>query len=89
MISKDKIKQIFCSFDDFCPVFEPELVKRKLSTLKKTRNRKFKMSYSEIVTTTVLFHLSGIRTFKYFYIHYVQGQLKQEFLNTVSYNRFV
>ena len=89
MISKDKITEIFCSIDDFCLVFDPALQKRQLSTGKMTRKRKFTMSTSEIVTITVLFHLSGIRTFKHFYIHYVQGQLREEFPNTVSYNRFV
>jgi len=44
---------------------------------------------SEVVTITVLFHLSGFRTFKHFYIYYLQKHLKQEFPNTVSYNRFV
>lgn len=89
MISKDKITEIFCSIDDFCLVFDPAFQKRQLSTGKMTRKRKFTMSTSEIVTITVLFHLSGIRTFKHFYIHYVQGQLREEFPNTVSYNRFV
>ncbi len=89
MISKDKITEIFCSIDDFCLVFDPALQKRQLSTGKTTRKRKFTMSTSEIVTITVLFHLSGIRTFKQYYIHYVQGQLGKEFPNTVSYNRFV
>lgn len=89
MISKDKITEIFCSIDDFCLVFDPALQKRQLSTGKKTRKRKFMMTTSEIVTITVLFHLSGIRTFKHFYIDYVQKHLYQEFPNTVSYNRFV
>ena len=89
MISKDKITEIFCSIDDFCLVFEPALEKRQLSTGKKTRKRKFTMSTSEIITITVLFHLSGIRTFKHFYIGYVQKHLVQEFPKTVSYNRFV
>lgn len=89
MISKDKITEIFCSIDDFCLVFEPALQKRQLFTGKKTRKRKFTMSSSEILTITVLFHLSGIRTFKHFYINYVQQQLQKEFPNTVSYNRFV
>lgn len=89
MISKDKITEIFCSIDDFCLVFEPAIEKRQLSTGKKTRKRKFTMSASEIVTITVLFHLSGIRTFKHFYIYYVQEQLREEFPSTVSYNRFV
>ncbi len=89
MISTDKITEIFCSIDDFCIVFEPALQKRLLSTGKKTRNRAFTMSTSEIVTITVLFHLSGVRTFKHFYLFYVQKHLKKEFPNTVSYNRFV
>ena len=89
MISKDKITEIFCSIDDFCLVFEPALRKRALSSGKQTRNRKFVMSKSEIITITVLFHLSGFRTFKHFYLFYVQKHLVQEFPNTVSYNRFV
>jgi hypothetical protein len=89
MISNDKITKIFCSIDDFCIVFEPALQKRQISTGKRTRNRKFIMSSSEIITITVLFHLSGFRTFKHFYIFYVQKHLQKEFPNTVSYNRFV
>tara|TARA_R110002073_G_scaffold316502_1_gene489396 strand:+ start:212 stop:1117 length:906 start_codon:yes stop_codon:yes gene_type:complete len=89
MISKDKVTEIFCSIDDFCLVFEPALAKRQLSTGKKTRKRKFTMSSSEIITITVLFHLSGVRTFKHFYLGYVQKHLQEEFPNTVSYNRFV
>lgn len=61
MISKDKITEIFCSIDDFCLVFNPALENRLLSTGKKTRKSKFTMSTSEIVTITVLFHLSGVR----------------------------
>jgi len=89
MYSNDKITEIFCSIDDFCLVFEPALRKRQISTGKKTRNRKSTMSMSEILTLTVLFHLSGHRTFKHFYLFYVQKHLQSEFPNTVSYNRFV
>lgn len=89
MISNDKITEIFCSIDDFCLVFEPALRKRQVSTGKNTRNRKSTMAMSEIVTITVLFHLSDVRTFKHFYMFYVQKHLNGEFPNTVSYNRFV
>jgi len=89
MISTDKITEIFCSIDDFCNVFEPALFKKLISSGKKTRNRKFTMSTSEILTITVLFHLSGHRTFKHFYLFYVQKHLQNEFPNTLSYNRFV
>ncbi|TDN93481.1 DDE family transposase [Salegentibacter sp. 24] len=47
------------------------------------------MSTSEILTITVLFHLSGHRSFKHFYLYYVQEHLQKEFPQTVSYNRFV
>jgi len=89
MISTDKITEIFCSIDDFCNVFEPALDNRSLTNGKKKRNRAFKMSKSEILTITVLFHLSGHRTFKHFYIFYAQKHQQKGFPNTVSYNRFV
>jgi hypothetical protein len=89
MISTDKITSIFCSIDDFCNVFEPALKKRLISNEKTKRNRKFKMSMSEVLTITVLFHLSGCRNFKHYYTGYVQKHLNKEFPATVSYNRFV
>ena len=89
MITTDKITEIFCSIDDFCKYFEPALSKKLISSGKKTRNRKFKMSTSEILTITILFHLSGQRTFKHFYLFYVKKHLQNEFPTTVSYNRFV
>ena len=56
MISKDKITEIFCSIDDFCLVFDPALQKRQISTGKKTRKRKFRMSTSEVVTISFKWH---------------------------------
>ncbi len=53
MISTDKITTIFCSIDDFCLIFEPALKEKQLSTGKKIRNRKFKMSISEILTIII------------------------------------
>jgi len=46
------------------------------------------MSKSEVITIAVLFHLGGFRTFKHFYIYYVQKHMQNEFPQTVSYNRF-
>ncbi len=89
MVSTDEITEIFCSIDDFCIVFDPAWRKRRISTGKKAGNRKSVMSTSEILTITVLFHLSGFGTFKHFYIFYLQKHLVREFPDTVSYNRFV
>ncbi len=88
MISKDKITEIFCSIDDFCKVFELAFQKKLIGDGKKHRNRAFSMSTSEILTITVLFHMSGYRTFKHFYLFYVKEHLNEEFPVTVSYNRF-
>lgn len=89
MICVDKITKLFCSIDDFCQIFEPALKKGLISDGKKRRNRAFTMSVSEIVTITILFHSSGCRNFKHYYIGYVQKHLQKEFPKTVSYNRFV
>ena len=47
------------------------------------------MSTSEIIIIYYLFHLSGFRCFKHFYLFYVQKHMKDLFPDTVSYNRFV
>jgi len=88
MISNDKVTDIFFDIDEFCNVFEPAFAQRLLEDGKKHRKRAFKMSMSEIITIMVIFQLSGHRTFKHFYLFYVQKHMKAEFPNTVSYNRF-
>lgn len=84
----DKITEIFCSIDDFCKEFVPFWKKSLISNGKK-RNRTCKMSLSEIMTIQVLFHLSGYKTFKKFYLGYVCKHLQKEFPDLVSYNRMV
>lgn len=87
----DKITEIFCLVDDFCK--EIEKVKEghiiPETTSKKRRNRKFKLSDSEVITILIFFHLMRFRDLKHFYINYVQKHLISEFPETVSYNRFV
>lgn len=41
------------------------------------------MSMSEILTIMVIFHLSGYRTFKHFYIFYVQKHMQNWFLQSL------
>lgn len=57
--------------------------------LKKTRKKKFTLSTSEIITLTVLFHLSAMWTSNIITYSMSQTELKEKFPNTVSYNRFV
>lgn len=89
MISNDKITEIFFQIDEFTNVFEPALRQRAIAQGKKTRNRPGRMSTSEIMTISVIYHVSGFKNFKHFYIFYVQKHMEKEFPRTVSYNRFV
>ncbi len=50
---------------------------------------KTRMALSEIMTILIMYHLSGYRTFKWYYLHHVMKYQKQDFQNLVSYNRFV
>lgn len=87
---KDKITEIFYLVDEFCKEYDQiqqgHVILEKTS--KKTRNRKFILSDSEIITILVVFHNGQFRNFKHFYINYVQKHLDKEFPQTVSYNRF-
>lgn len=85
MIDYDKITDIFCIVDEFCQEFDRIVEKNLLGNPSK---RPPKMSMSEVISILVLFHLGGFRTFKHFYIFYVQRHMQNEFPETVSYNRF-
>lgn len=88
MITTSKITEIFCTIDDFCNQFVP-VWNQHLLTAGKSRLKPCRISISEIMTIQILFHLSGIRTFKTFYTKYVCQQLNDLFPHLVSYNRFV
>ncbi|RKR82219.1 DDE family transposase [Mucilaginibacter gracilis] len=86
MIDYDKITDIFCIVDGFCKDFDATT---QPFLLGKPSKRPPTMSKSEIISICMLFHLSGFRCFKHFYIFYLQRHMQREFPNTVSYNRFV
>lgn len=85
MIIYSKITEIFCIVDEFCKEYDKVVDKSLLGNPSK---RPPTMSKSEVITLCVLFQLSGFRTFKHFSIFYVQGHMKDDFPETVSYNRF-
>jgi len=91
MISKDKTTEFFCVIDDFCKEMSQIIDQNAIleDTNKKKRNRKSKMSDSEVITILILFHLKGYRCLKHFYINHVQQHMRDDFPETVSYNRFV
>jgi hypothetical protein len=79
---------IFCDVDDFCKAYEEycmhSLMMEKQKIIPRTR-----MALSEIMTILIMFHLSGYRTFKWYYQKHVMQHQKKDFPNLVSYNRFV
>jgi len=88
---ESKTTEIFYLVDEFCKEFYKADEGHVLTqtTVKKTRNRKFVLSDSEVITIMILFHQKQYRNFKHFYIYYVQRHLQADFPQTVSYNRFV
>lgn len=83
-INKDKILKIFCKVDDFCKELDAQMQPHLIGK----RPRTSRLSHSEVTTIIILFHLSGYRNIKTFYLFYVKLHLKGEFPATVSYNRF-
>jgi len=91
ILFQEILPEIFCDIDDFCKVFE-EYCRRRLlqeETGGKGFFPKSTMAISEIMTICILFHLSGYRTFKWYYKNHVCASLRDEFAHLVSYNRFV
>ena len=85
------IIQIFSDADDFCQGFIPDWEQRQLEPNEKTKTRVRARSVceSEIITLVVCYHLSGYRTFKWFYQRLVQKYWLADFPGLPSYNRFV
>lgn len=86
MITYDKVTDIFCITDEFCKNFDKTT---QGFILGKPSKRPPKMAKSEVMCIIMLFHLSGFRCFKHFYLFYVQRHMQSDFPQTVSYNRFV
>ncbi len=92
MITSDKITDIFCKVDDFCKVFDKFVKINALAPKRPKGKRKYfranRMSSSEIITIMIVFHFSGYKCFKHFYLDKVCTDMTDLFPNLVSYNRF-
>ena len=90
MFTEDKIIEIFCMADDFCKFFDAMMAKY---TVKDARKRPYhrasSLSKSEVMLIMILFHNSGYRCLKHFYVEHVCRHLRPLFSPLVSYNRFV
>ena len=79
MISTDKITEIFCYIDEFQKEFEQAQEGHLLEVNVgiKRRNRKSKLSNSEVMTLMVLFHTGNFRNLKHFYLFYVKPHFEK------------
>ena len=84
------ITELFCMADDFCKFFDAMMEKYTLKSGTKRRyHRDSTMSKAEIMLIMILFHDSGYRCLKHFYLEKVCRHLRHLFPKIVSYNRFV
>ncbi len=83
------LTEIFSQIDDFCNSFDSKYQHFFLNSPTKKRRKACALSLSEIMTIVILFHMSGYRTFKDFYLLCVCKDLKPYFPKTLSYSRFV
>ena len=83
------ILPLFFEIDEFCRWFEPIWSRHLLAQNRRKRNRPRSLALSEVMTILILFHQSGYRNLKQFYLEFVCRFLRSEFPRLVSYNRFV
>lgn len=80
---------LFCEIDDFCRLFEKVWRRGQLANNKRCRNRRTRLSESEVMTILVLYHESGCKNLKSFYLQEIVRHHSLDFRGLVSYNRFV
>ena len=87
---RDKVTEFFVELDDFHKEFASQLENHSVLEDKsiKRRNRKGKMSDSEMMSIYLLFHFGQFTNFKSFYNQYVCKHLTDLFPDLVSYERF-
>jgi len=90
MLTKDKVTELFFIADEFCKFFDWIMARYTLKNAgKRPYHRETTLSKAEIMLIIILFHNSGYRCFKHFYLDYVCKHLRHLFPKVVSYNRFV
>jgi Transposase DDE domain len=82
------ITALYCCLDDFCKVFE-EWEAHRLIPAAQTRKRPGKLSRAEMLFIVVLFHLSGYRNFKTFYLYGIGVERRDCFADLPHYDRFI
>jgi len=71
-LTQDKVTELFCIADDFCKFFDAMMEKYTIKEAKKRNyHRDSTLSKSEVMLIMILFHDSGYRCLKHFYLESV------------------
>ena len=90
ILTEDKVTELFFWADEFCKFFDWMMARYTLKNAgKRPYHRETTLSKAEIMLIIILFHDSGYRCLKHFYLDYVCKHLRHLFPKVVSYNRFV
>jgi Transposase DDE domain len=84
-----ELEELFCVIDDFYQDFDRQFNSQLREKFLGKRNRRSRLTLSEVMTIMIYFHQSSYRNFKNFYQGKVQKEHQKDFPTLVSYNRFV
>lgn len=93
MFTESKITEIFFICDEFHKSFEQEarlrMVEQPQTKPKRRYHRASTMTIPEVMTILLMFHGSGYRHLKHFYLNEIKRNRADMFPRCVSYSRFV
>ena len=77
MFTENKVTEIFCIADDFCKLYDAMMAKYTVkSPNKRPYHRDGTLSKAEVMLIMILFHGSGYRCLKHFYLEHVSKHLR-------------
>lgn len=87
----DLIISVFYEIDNFCKEFIPYMEQQCIASDGNPVSLELpsQLTLSEVMAICAVFHLSGYRTFKWYYTELVSKGFRKFFPNLTSYNRFV
>ena len=84
------LEYLFCFVDDFCKLYDQEVVPTLLDHEgQKRRRRSGKLSLSERLTIIILYHESPFKDFKRFWKYGIENEYADAFPNACCYERFI
>ncbi len=83
------LTEIYCDVDDFCKAQRSLLAKALRHCGAYRKDHPSQLTLSEMMTILIYYHLSPYKNLKAYYTRHVCSDLKRDFPDLVSYDRFV